>query len=104
MREFLQRVVSWFLQKRNQRHHFQQMLILGILRDDGPSDEASIKIHLKRFTQNNFSKCVSVELPTMERDGLVERAPRTVGLAMEKWRITPIGWARHEEWKKKSKH
>lgn len=80
------------------------MLILGVLRDDGPSDEASIKRHLTRFTRNGFSKCVSVELPIMEREGLVERAPQITGATMEKWRITPMGLARHEQWKTEKRH
>lgn len=103
MREFVQYVARWLLLDKNEMHHLQEMLILGILRDDGLSDEASIKRHLRRFTQNGFSKCVSTELPVMEQGGLIERVPCSFGSAQEKWRITPAGCMRHEEWKSSGK-
>jgi hypothetical protein len=104
MREIVRTFTQWFFQRKNERQLLQEMLILGILRDDGLSDEASIRRHLKRFTQNGFSKCVSVELPLMEQAGLIERIPCIVGGASEKWRITPMGIARHEKWKTRGRH
>jgi DNA-binding PadR family transcriptional regulator len=92
-------LIRWIFQKREERRFFQEMLILGILRADGPSDEASIRRHLLRFTGRGISKCVSAELPVMERKGFIERVPCRMGGTEKKWRITPEGWVRHEEWK-----